>query len=113
MLGDTHVWFGGRARETDPGQPGHRARARPNRSDTAAIMSNHWRLPISAGQHGVRVWNPTGFSVSRVAGVSVASGYASADRSDRSGQMGAGLPIAGRVRNRRARLSAFVTGGVQ
>ena len=38
MRGDTHVRFGGRARETDPGQPGHRARARPNRSDTAAIM---------------------------------------------------------------------------
>ena len=34
MRGDTHVRFGGRARETDPGQPGHRARARPNRSDT-------------------------------------------------------------------------------
>ena len=34
MRGDTHVLFGGRARETDPGQPGHRARARPNRSDT-------------------------------------------------------------------------------
>ena len=34
MRGDTHVRFGGRARETDPGQPGHRARARPNRSGT-------------------------------------------------------------------------------
>ena len=34
MRGDTHVRFGGRARETDPGQPGHRARARPNRNDT-------------------------------------------------------------------------------
>ena len=34
MRGDTHVRFGRRARETDPGQPGHRARARPNRSDT-------------------------------------------------------------------------------
>ena len=34
MRGDTHVRFGGRARETDPGQPGHRVRARPHRSDT-------------------------------------------------------------------------------
>ena len=33
-----------------PGAPGHRARA--YRSDATAIMSNHWRLPISAGQHG-------------------------------------------------------------
>ncbi len=32
MRGDTHVRFGGRARETDPGQPGHRARVRPNSS---------------------------------------------------------------------------------
>ena len=32
----THVRFGGRARETDPGQPGHRARARPNRLHNAA-----------------------------------------------------------------------------
>ena len=32
MRGDTHVRFGGRARETDPGQPGHRARALPNRA---------------------------------------------------------------------------------
>ena len=30
MRGDTHVRFGRRARETDSGQPGHRARARPN-----------------------------------------------------------------------------------
>ena len=30
MRGDTHVRFGGRVRETDPGQPGHRARVRPN-----------------------------------------------------------------------------------
>ena len=52
MRGDTHVRFGGRARETDPGQPGHRARARPNRSDTAAIMPD--ALPsITAGQRPV------------------------------------------------------------
>jgi hypothetical protein len=43
MRGDTHVRFGRRARETDSGQPGHRARARPNHSDTAVIM------PTSAG----------------------------------------------------------------
>jgi hypothetical protein len=54
MRGDTHVRFGGRARETDPGQPGHRARARPNRSDTAAIMPDHGRPPIPAAQHHVR-----------------------------------------------------------
>jgi hypothetical protein len=53
MCGDTHVQFGGRARETDPGQPGHRARARPNRSDTAATMTNRWRPLIAAGQHDV------------------------------------------------------------
>ena len=41
MRGDTHVRFGGRARETDPGQPGHRARARPNRSDTPGSTSDH------------------------------------------------------------------------
>jgi hypothetical protein len=43
MRGDTHVRFGRRARETDPGQPGHRARARPNRSDTpgSCPTSNH------------------------------------------------------------------------
>jgi hypothetical protein len=54
MRGDTHVRFGGRARETDPGQPGHRARARPNRSDTAEIMPDHWRPSITAGQRQVR-----------------------------------------------------------
>jgi hypothetical protein len=45
MRGDTHVRFGGRARETDPGQPGHRARARPHRSDKAAIMPDR-RSPL-------------------------------------------------------------------
>jgi hypothetical protein len=56
-----HVRFGGRARETDPGQPGHRARARPNRSDTAAIMSDRGRALITAGQPRAEFWNPTGF----------------------------------------------------
>ena len=51
MRGDTHVRFGGRARETDPGQPGHRARARPNRSDTAVIVPECRSTPITAG-HG-------------------------------------------------------------
>ena len=50
MRGDTHVRFGGRARKTDPGQPGHRTRARPNRSDTAAIMPGHLMPSITAGQ---------------------------------------------------------------
>jgi hypothetical protein len=36
MRGDTHVRFGGRTRETDPGQPGHRARVRPNSTATFA-----------------------------------------------------------------------------
>ena len=51
MRGDTHVRFGGRARETDPGQPGHRARARPNRSDTAVIVPERPSEPITA-RHG-------------------------------------------------------------
>ena len=56
MRGDTHVRFGGRARETDPGQPGHRARARPNRSDTSVSCppaDHRW----SATQP--EFWNPT------------------------------------------------------
>ena len=56
MRGDTHVRFGGRARETDPGQPGHRARARPNRSDTSGSCppaDHRW----SATQP--EFWNPT------------------------------------------------------
>jgi hypothetical protein len=51
MRGDTHVRFGGRARETDPGQPGHRARARPNRSDTAAIMPDRRSPLVSSMGH--------------------------------------------------------------
>src|SRR5919112_2452915 len=58
MRGDTHVRFGGRARETDPGQPGHRARARPNRIDVAAIMPNRRRSPITAGQQGAQSGTP-------------------------------------------------------
>ena len=54
MRGDTHVRFGRRARETDSGQPGHRARARPNRSDTTEIMPIRWRSPIVAGQRQVQ-----------------------------------------------------------
>ena len=55
MRGDTHVRFGGRARETDPGQPGHRARARPNR--TLATLQRHCRIRsylVSARNHGRR-----------------------------------------------------------
>jgi hypothetical protein len=53
MCGGTHVRFGGRARETDRGQPGHRARARPNRSNTTVIMPDRWKRPIIAG-HALR-----------------------------------------------------------
>jgi len=57
MRGDTHVRFGGRARETDPGQPGHRARARPNRSDTLGscpTVDYRWSAtrPSSGTPHG-------------------------------------------------------------
>jgi hypothetical protein len=54
MRGDTHVRFGRRARETDSGQPGHRARARPNRIHTAEIMPGLWCAPITAGQRHVQ-----------------------------------------------------------
>ena len=63
MRGDTHVRFGGRARETDPGQPGHRARARPNRSDTPRIMSDRdhrWSATRP------EFWPPRGRSFSQV-----------------------------------------------
>lgn len=61
MRGDTHVRFGGRARETDPGQPGHRARARPNRRVMAAIMPR----PLEGADHRwsaacATFWNPKG-----------------------------------------------------
>jgi hypothetical protein len=48
MRGDTARPVRRRARETDPGQPGHRARARPNRSDTDAVCptSGDGRSPL-------------------------------------------------------------------
>ena len=56
MRGDTHVRFGGRVRETDPGQPGHRARARPHRSDTTVIVPEY----RSADQRWSRACNHYG-----------------------------------------------------
>jgi hypothetical protein len=60
MRGDTHVRFGGRTRETDPGQPGHRARVRPNSGRLTSEIITQDRLDIRSyidtmRKHGVDV----------------------------------------------------------
>ena len=52
-----HVRFGGRTRETDPGQPGHRARVRPNSGRLTSEQRTKDRYRIrgylsTAAKHG-------------------------------------------------------------
>ena len=56
MRGDTHVRFGGRARETDPGNPDTAPVPDPNRSDTLGSCPP----AITAGQRPwPDFWHPT------------------------------------------------------